>query len=109
MEVADPAQVRYRVDLPAAEQLNLSVGSAVSVWLDASPLRSRSATLEDASYKARPTPEGTLAFAINARPTDGVAPRIGSRGVARVRGGWAPLAYALLRRPISGVRQWVGI
>lgn len=109
MEVADPAQVRYRIDLPAKEQMRLSPGSPVTVWLDGQPLAARRARLADASYQARPTADGVLAFALDARPTDGPPPRIGSRGTARVSGSLAPLAYALLRRPIAGLRQSLGV
>ncbi|WP_174291553.1 efflux RND transporter periplasmic adaptor subunit, partial [Sphingomonas bacterium] len=83
MEVADPAQVRYRVDLPTREQMPLTPGSGVTVWLDSQPLWSQSATLADAGYQARQTADGTLAFALDAAPSDGAAPRIGSRGTAR--------------------------
>lgn len=108
MQVADPARVRYRIDLPTREQLKLAPGSRVSVWLDSQPLWAQSATLVDASYQARPTADGTLAFALDAAPSDGGTPRIGSRGTARVRGGWAPLGYALLKRPIASLRQYLG-
>ena len=108
MEIADPRDVRYRIDLPAREQLSLSPGSTVSVWLDSQPLWSESATLADASYQARTLPDGTLAFALEATPAGGTPPRIGSRGTARVRGSWAPLAYAALKHPIAGFRQFVG-
>lgn len=109
MQVVDPAAIRYRIDLPAREQMRLEAGSAVSVWLDSQPLWSQSATLRDASYQARPTADGTLAFALEASPADGAAPRIGSRGTARVRGPWAPLGYAILKRPIASVRQYLGL
>ncbi|WP_380783645.1 efflux RND transporter periplasmic adaptor subunit [Sphingomonas sp. R86520] len=108
MEIADPTQVRYRIDLPTREQMTLEPGSSVSVWLDSQPLWAQSATLADASYQARPTADGTLAFALNATPADGAQPRIGSRGTARVRGDWAPLAYTMLKRPIASARQYLG-
>ena len=109
MEVADPSQVRYRIDLPTREQMPLEAGSAVTVWLDSQPLWSQGATLANASYQARATTDGTLAFALDAAPADGATPRIGSRGTARVRGPWAPLAYAMLKRPIASARQYLGL
>jgi hypothetical protein len=109
MQVADPTRVRYRIDLPTREQLRLEPGSAVSVWLDSQPLWSQSARLEAASYQPRATADGGLAFALEAAPTGGDAPRIGSRGTARVRGQWAPLGYAMLKRPIASLRQYLGV
>ena len=109
MEVVDPRDVRYRIDLPAKEQMRLQPGSDVSVWLDAQPLWSEAAKLTGASYQARASADGTLAFALDAKPADGARPRIGSRGTARVRGPWAPLGYAMLKRPIASLRQYLGV
>ncbi len=108
MQVVDPEQVMIRVDLPAAEQMTLAQGGKVKMWLDSQPLWAIDAELESASYQARQTPEGTLAFALTARITSGEA-RIGSRGTAQVYGRWVPLIYSLLRRPISALRQFIGL
>lgn len=108
VQIADPARVRFRVDLPAREQISLSPGAPVKVWLDGQPLWAVNARLETASYAARPTPEGVMAFALIARPL-GVTPDIGARGTARVEGRWVPLIYALLRRPITAARQTIGM
>lgn len=109
MEVSDPRQLRYRIDLPAKEQMRLEPGSKVSVWLDSQPFWSQSATLTGVSYQARPAADGTLSFALDAQPASGALPRIGSRGVARVRGPWAPLGYAMFKRPIASLRQYLGV
>lgn len=108
MQVADPRAVALRIDLPSKEQMTLSPGSQVKVWLDSQPLWALDARLQTASYQARPTPEGILAFAVTAKPL-GDAPRIGSRGTAEVRGSWAPLSYVLLKRPIASFRQFIGL
>lgn len=108
VQIADPARVRFRVDLPAREQISLSPGAPVKVWLDGQPLWAIDARLETASYAARPTAEGVLAFALVARPI-AATPHIGARGTARVEGRWVPLIYALLRRPITAARQTIGI
>lgn len=108
MQIADPRAIAYRVELPAKEQMTLAPGADVKVWLDAQPLWALNATVEQASYQARPTAEGVLAFAVTAKP-DGDAPRIGSRGTAKLYGQWVPLAYSLFRRPIASVRQTLGL
>jgi len=107
VQIADPARVRFRVDLPAREQISLSPGAPVKVWLDGQPLWAIDARLETASYAARKTAEDVLAFALIARPL-GATPDIGARGTARVEGRWVPLTYALLRRPITALRQTIG-
>jgi multidrug resistance efflux pump len=108
LQIADPTQVAYRIDLPAKEQMELVPGDGVKIWLDAQPLWSLDGKIEQASYLARPTPEGVLAFAVLAKP-DGDAPRIGSRGTAKLYGGWAPFAYSILKRPIASARQFLGL
>lgn len=108
MQVVDPGKVMMRIDLPAAEQMTLEKGAKVKMWLDAQPLWAIDGTLETASYQARQTPDGTLAFAITAMP-DSSTPRIGSRGTAKVYGRWVPFAYSLFKRPISSLRQFIGL
>lgn len=108
VQIADPGRVRFRIDLPAREQISLSPGAPVKVWLDGQPLWAVDARLETASYAARNTAEGVMAFALIARPV-GATPDIGARGTARVEGRRVPLIYALLRRPITALRQTIGI
>ena len=108
LQVADANNVEFRADLPAKEQMSLSPGDRVRIWLDAQPLWAIDARLDRASYQARLTPEGVLAFAVMAKPADGARPRVGSRGTAKLYGRWAPLAYTLLRRPIASLRQSIG-
>jgi hypothetical protein len=107
MQVADPRDVSLRIDLPAHEQMAMEPGSPVKIWLDSQPLWSLDARLERASFQARMTPENVLAFALTAKPLSS-SPRIGSRGTARVYGRWVPLAYSMLKRPISSARQYIG-
>ncbi len=108
LQIADPRDVTFRIDLPTREQMTLAPGGRVKVWLDAQPLWALEGQIETASYQARPTAEGILAFAITARP-HGDVPRIGSRGTAKLYGRWVPLAYSVLKRPISTARQYFGI
>lgn len=108
MQIADESDAIYRIDLPAREQLDLRPGGPVEIYLDSSPLWAIDAKLETASYEARMTPEGVLAFALTARST-GEPPRLGSRGTAKVSGRWVPLIYSVLRRPIASLRQTIGI
>lgn len=107
LQLADPKDVMFRIDLPAREQMALAPGNRVEVFLDAQPLWSIDGTLETGSYQARMTPENVMAFALTARPV-GALPRIGSRGTARVYGRWVPFGYSLFRRPIASLRQYLG-
>lgn len=106
--IADPKAVAYRIDLPTREQMTLAPGAPVKVWLDAQPLWALAGRVEQASYVARPTAEGVLAFAVTAKP-DGAPPRIGSRGTAKLYGERVPFIYTILKRPLAGVRQYFGL
>lgn len=108
LQIADPRDIAYRIDLPTKEQMRLAPGAEVKIWLDAQPLWALEGKVETASYQARPTADGILAFAITAKPMGG-NPRIGSRGTAKLYGQWAPFLYTLLRRPIASARQYLGI
>lgn len=108
LQIVDPGDVEFRVDLPTREQMTLPAGGQVRIWLDAQPLWAIDARLETVSYQARPTADGVLSFAVIARPLGG-APRVGSRGTAKLYGRWVPLSYSLLRRPISSLRQFLGL
>ncbi len=108
LQIADQNEIAYRIDLPTREQMRLEPGADVKIWLDAQPLWALNGRIEHASYLARPTAEGILAFAVTAKPM-GDTPRIGSRGTAKLYGQRAPFIYTLLRRPIASVRQYLGL
>jgi len=110
MTIADPARVRLRADLPAGDSIVLAEGAAVTLFLDAAPLAPRQAEVTAAAYEAAPTPDGTLAYPVQARFVDGrPPPRIGLRGTARIAGARVPLAFYLFRRPIAWVRGTLGL
>jgi multidrug resistance efflux pump len=108
LQVADPRGISIRIDLPAKEQLSIPRNGQVKLWLDSQPLWAIDGRVETASYQARQTPEGVLAFAVTAKPLS-ATPRIGSRGTAKLYGSWVPLAYSIFRRPIASFRQTIGL
>ncbi len=107
MQVADPDNVALRIDLPTRSQMALEAGAKVTLWLDSQPFWAIDARLQTASYQARQTAEGVLAFALTAKPVS-ARPRIGSRGTAKVYGRWVPFAYTVFKRPIASLRQYIG-
>ena len=109
MQVADPARVALRIDLPTASSIELAPGADVDVYLDNSPLGGLAARLRSVSYTPRVQPGGTTSYTVMADPHDGAAPRIGARGTARLYGEHVPLIVQLLRRPFVATRQFVGL
>ena len=109
MEIADPKQVELRIDLPVADAIVLNEGADAVVFLNALPLESLAATVVHTSYHAEVLPGDILAYRIKARLVRSDSRvHIGWQGTAKIFGQRGPLAYLLLRRPLTAVRQWVG-
>ena len=108
--LADPAKVELVAWLPAADVLPVAPGDTLTLYPQGSPLSSFDAKVTSVAYRAEVTREGFLAYRVKAAfaQRSGATPRIGQLGTARLQGGWAPLAYVALRRPLSVVRQWLG-
>lgn len=110
MEVADPARSEFRIDLPVADAIVLRDGARIKIFLDADPLNAIEARLERASYKSAMREGQQLAFRLVASVTEaGANVRLGARGTAQVFSDRVPLGFYLLRRPISALRQWIGL
>lgn len=111
MEIADPAKVELRIDIPVADSIILDTGAEVKAFFDADPLRPLRAVVTRADYQAKVREGGTLGFRVVAEldDTSRLVPRLGVRGTAQVYGKKVPFIYYLLRRPISKVRQWTGL
>jgi hypothetical protein len=108
LQIADPGQAELRIELAVGDAIALEPNAQVALFLDSDPLQRHLATLQRAAYEAQPTPGGQLAYRLDAQ-FDDAPPRIGLRGTAKIFGDRAPLALYLLRRPLAGLRQSVGL
>ncbi|MBE8593484.1 HlyD family efflux transporter periplasmic adaptor subunit [Pseudomonas sp. MAFF 301449] len=108
LQIADPGQAELRIELAVGDAIALAPNAQVALFLDSDPLQRHLATLQRAAYEAQPTPGGQLAYRLDAQ-FDDAPPRIGLRGTAKIFGERAPLALYLLRRPLAGLRQSVGL
>ncbi len=109
MEIADPKQTEVRIDLPVTDSIVLKDGAEAMIFLNALPLESFPATVVHASYHAEVLPGDILAYRVTAKLTKpDPRIRIGWQGTAKVYGERGPLAYLLLRRPLTALRQWIG-
>ncbi len=110
MEIADPTRIEVRIDLPVNDAIVLREGTDVRVFLDANPLETLPAVLTHASYHAEVLPGDKLAYRLTARlTTSNPGVRIGWQGTAKIYGEDVPLFFLLFRRPISGIRQFLGL
>jgi hypothetical protein len=108
LRIADPDKIEIRIEVAVADAALLGLGEAVTLFLDADPLRPLRGRVVAAAYEAQRQPDGTLAYRATAALDPGQQARIGLRGTARIEGPHVPLAIYLLRRPISALRQMVG-
>ncbi len=111
MEIANPSEVEARIDLALPDAIALKSDSAVTLFLDIAPLAPLSGRVVRTAYKARPGDGDVLSFQTFAHLNMGnePAPRIGLRGTAQVIGDRTVLGIVLFRRPISAIRQWLGV
>ena len=110
LTLADPAKVELTVYLPVADTLALAADADMVFYPNGSAFTSYDGTLSSAAYRADLSHEGVLAYRLKARLAPGqTPPRIGAVGTAKVYGGWAPLIYHVLRRPLVAARQWLGV
>lgn len=111
LEIADPSQIEFRIDVPIADAIILSEGARVKVFLDSDPLRSSEGVVVRSDYVARVNDGVQLSFRVVAKPEgkSGMVPRLGARGTAQIYGDKVALLFYLLRRPYSTIRQWTGL
>ncbi len=110
LEIADPADVELRAQMPVADVLELKPGAKVRLFLDGNPLRPVLARVHSVSHAARPTDGQVMAYRVQARFDAGEPlPRLGVRGTAQLFSHSMPLGYYLFRRPITWLRQKVGV
>ena len=111
MHIADPSNITVSLNLPVADAIVIKQGAAVRLFLDANPLSAVSAQITETSYHAVPTDGDKMTYRLRANLTnsDIAQPRIGARGTAQIYGENVPLIFYLFRRPLSWLRQNLGI
>ena len=108
MELANPQQAELKIELDVGDAINFPDKADVVLFLDSDPLQRHDASLERIAYESALTPQGSLAWRLDARFADR-APRIGLRGTAKIYGERVPFALYLLRKPLAALRKAVGI
>ncbi len=111
MEIADTDKIQLKINLSIGDAIVLKEGAKVDVFLDADPLNPIEATVSSASYMAEKYNQDTLSYRVYAE-FDNVAQtdlRIGSQGTAKMYGERVSVFFYLFRRPISYVRQLLGV
>lgn len=110
LEIADENKVQLRANLPVGEVLNLKPGASVRAFLNGDPLNPVAAAVTSMSHQARLVEGQGLVYIVNGQFEAGqVPPRPGMRGTAQLFSDKVPLGYYLFRRPMTWLRQKVGL
>lgn len=110
MEIADTSKVQIKVDLPVGDAIALKPGMPVNLFLDARPLEALKARVLSGAYRAKDKAGIGLSYEILAElEKDQKIPRIGLRGTAKIFGDKVFLGFYLFRKPISSLRQYLGL
>ena len=108
--ISDPKNVEFLIWLPVKDSIIIKENSEVKVFLDINPIKPLAGRLLRASYEPELSPEEVLSYKIvSSLEKDQEIPRIGLRGTAKIYGSKVTLFYYLFRKPITFVRQLIGI
>lgn len=108
LRVAAPDRMEVEAWLALDDAIPLEPGAPVTLYLNASPFEPAEARLRFVAHEAVARPDGSYAYRVRADLVEPPRHRIGMKGTAKLSGGWVPLAYWILRRPIAAVRQFLG-
>ncbi len=108
LRIAALDDIEVEAWLPLADAIGLSPGDSVSLYLSASPLSPVSATLRYMAHDAVQRPDGSFAYRVRAALSARTAHRVGLKGTAKLHGGWVPLGYWVMRRPLATARAYLG-
>ncbi len=114
MRVADPNKIEFKIKLPVGDAIILEQEITARIFLDSEPLNPVDAMVTIKSYTAEKIGDEPLAFPVVARlkneeESENRTLRIGLRGTAQISGKTVPLAFNLFRKPLSFVRQYLGL
>ena len=109
MRIAAPGDTEVEAWLPLADAIALPTGSAVSLYLNASPLSAVNAQLRYLAHDAVQRPDGSFAYRVRATLLAPTEHRVGLKGTAKLHGGWVPMVYWVMRRPLATMRSTLGI
>ncbi len=109
LTLADPGQVELVLFLPVADAIPLEPGARVTLFLNTSPDRPLTGTLNSISYRAQLHKDNQISYRLKSSLDTGNYPRIGLTGTAKIYGEKVTVFYYLFRRPISAMRCRLGI
>jgi hypothetical protein len=108
MRVAAPDLVEVEAWLPVGDAIPLKPGADATLYLNATPLDPVAASIRYVAHDAVARPDGNYAYRVRAKVDEKTSHRVGLKGTVKLAGGWVPLGYWVLRRPVAALRQFLG-
>lgn len=111
LQIANSQQVELKIHLPVADLIRFDDNAETVMFLNSDPQNPLDAHLYYASYQAEVNADNLLTYRLKAHLNldDDPPPRIGLKGTAKIYGQRVTLFYYLFRRPLAGLRQWLGL
>lgn len=110
MTIADPNLVEFLIWLPVKDSIIINNKAKVKIFLDINPINSLKGKVLRASYKPYLSPSEVLSYKlVSSLNENQEIPRLGLRGTAKIYGSRVTLFYYLFRKPITYMRQFIGI
>ena len=106
--VANPTRVELSLDIPSGDEPATETDAPVRFFPDGNPLAVQSARLKFVSFSSSYDEAGALVRSGKADLLEPSNLQVGQRGRAAIIGPHVPIAYAIMRRPMSALRQWWG-
>ena len=108
--IARENEAEFKISLPVADSIVLRRGLRVKAFLDSDPLNAVDAEISRVDHQVRVDERQIASYRVTAKiKADTEAITFGSRGTAQILGERAPLFIYLLRRPLTALRQTVGL
>ena len=110
LTIADPANIEFLIWLPVKDSIVINENADAKIFLDINPMSSYKGKILRSTYEPELSPEEVLSYKlISSFEGNKATPRIGLRGTAKVYGNRTILFYYLFRKPITFIRQLIGI
>ena len=111
MLIVTPSAVELKIDLAVADSVVLQTGARAKHSWTLIRCDRIEASVSRIDYQARLSDTGVAAYRVIAsvEADERQPPQLGVRGTAQLYGPDTPIAVFLLRRPLSAIRQWVGL
>jgi len=107
--LAEPGSIEMEFRLAVGDAIPLPYNANVTLFLNVFPEQAHRGNVRYVNYQAEVSPDGILGYRGRAEFILNNELRIGWRGTAKIYGEDVTLFYFLFRRPLSVLRQWIGL